>query len=214
VTYYGDEWWINRETINASNYNVTFNESTLAKGYYNKSEVDAMHSGATFAYYLTDHAEGVIGGYRNMTVEEHFFDAQVQVTQTIANDGDLLATFITAPSEPAFHLLSAGLYNAHVHLNATTAGDKSVTVYWELRERYGNGTEVHILNSSESDYIDFGGDHHDIHGSLASDWLLNETGGSRLVASFYGMLYGAGGVPDLLLTGLRRGQLAFTGVSV
>ena len=195
--YYSDEWWINRETINASNYNFTFNTTPLTTDYYNKTEVDALHDSATFSFYFTNHSSDV-APYLNLTVGEHFFDPQVQITETINNDGDLLAEFLTEVNEPQFNLLRAGLYNAHVHLNATTAGDKSVVVYWELEERYSNGTEVHILNSSETDYVDFGGDHHDIHGSLGDDRVLSETG-SRLVVSFYANLYGVGGVPDLTM---------------
>lgn len=195
-TYYSDEWWINRGTINASNYNFTFNDTRLAADYYNKTEIDERHDATTFNYYLTNHSSAV-GTYLNMTVDEHFFDPQVQITETITGDGFSLATFITAPNEPGFNLLTGGLYSVHLHLNATTAGKQSTTVYWELRERYGNNTEVHILNSSESSFVTFGGEPHDVHGTLGEDWLLNETGGSRLVLGVYANLYGAGGNPDL-----------------
>ncbi len=164
---------------------------TLDGRYFTQEQVLDLITGAGFNFYLSDTADGVIGGYNRM------YDAPTGEIKSsigptaITADEFLIATFITSTAHPDFTVLSEGVYALNIHaLTTVGANVKDARIRWKLYERtQPAGAETLLFTSEDSAILTAVETHQDIHATLAVETDLDTT--DRLVLKVYGVREGA-----------------------
>ncbi|KKM24017.1 hypothetical protein LCGC14_1609360 [marine sediment metagenome] len=159
--------------------------------YFTHAEVLDLIEGAAFSFHPSDTADGVIAGYNTM-FDADTDEAESTIAVEITADDTLIKAFITETGQPAFSVMSAGVYAGQLHLSATTAGKKDTKIYWTLSKRAAGGAETLLITSEESAVLTNVDTHYEIHGVLSTDQTLLSD--DRLVFKVYGNQdTGAGG---------------------
>ena len=145
-------------------------------------------------FFLTDDAS--IGGYFD-AAESPTGAATGTLTTTGLTEGDdkPLDGFITESGFPGVTVLSAGVYNIHLHVQRS-AGNRDYTLYFELWTRTDPGGTETLRTTSETS-ANFDDDNEraiNIHATLASDIVINAT--DRLVWKLFANM-GVGNNTDL-----------------
>ena len=190
TTYSSDEVYINKLATN----NFTFNETHLLEGFYNKSSIDSLISGVQFDLFLYNSSDAVLPAYNVMNTSPSS-SGERSITKVIAASGTLLKGFV---SNSSINYLEAGVYSAHLHLNATITGFKDAFVYWTGGIRYANGTEVVLVTSTLSAQLTSLETEYDVHGILPTGFVVNVSG-DKMVAKFYVNVVGVENNPTVWL---------------
>lgn len=168
---------------------LVYNDAT------NKFENKSIHDfigGLNFAFYLSDTADGVIGGYLRM-YDANTGEAESSVNASITGTGIAVEEWITASDQPTFTILSPGVYNVHLHADKSGPGTKECRLYWELYKRATGGAETLLITSEETDPLTTAKAAYVVHGILSTEQTLASD--DRLVLKILGNATGAGTDP-------------------
>lgn len=154
--------------------------------YYTKDEVNDIVEGNTFDFFLNNTLAG-IGSPEYFTMDPtETGEGASTFSDTITNDAFLIDSWATSTSEPTFSALVSGIYAFHIHAETTTGANVgTVRLYWELYRRLADSpfTETLLITSEQSNILVGAELEYDIHGTLATDFMLDVT--DRLVLKVY-----------------------------
>ena len=174
--------------------------AVLDTRYYTQEQILDLIQGATFEYWLSDTADGAIGGY-NLMYPAVTGDAQSTVGPiTIDADPKLIQSFITEISEPNFTVLTEGVYTLNIHASTTVGANvKQAQLRWLIYERtHPGGAETLLATSEDSEPLVAANAHYDIHLVVPAEVQLPDT--DRLVCKLYGVRSGTEpGNPDITI---------------
>ena len=145
-------------------------------------------------FFLTDDAS--TGGYFD-AAESPTGAATGTLTTTGLTEGDdkPLDGFITESGFPGVTVLSAGVYNIHLHVQRS-AGNRDYTLYFELWTRTdpGGAETLRATSENSTNFDDDSENALNIHATLASDIVINAT--DRLVWKLFANM-GVGNATNL-----------------
>lgn len=174
---------------------------TLLDGrYYTEDEVDEIIAGVLLNYWLSDTADGVIGGY-NRLFDTDTGEAQSSIGPiTIAADPTTIKAFVTEIGKPALTILSAGVYALDIHAKTTVGANvKPAHLRWYLKKRtHPGGVETPLLTSEDSSALTDAEEHYTLCTTLAEQIEIGAT--DRLTLLVVGIPEGAKpGDPDVTI---------------
>ncbi len=121
----------------------------------------------------------------NMEMEIYAGEEEISREDITAAPNQLLFVFATLSGEPGGLDLVHGVYNAHMHLEVTGAGARSVDVHWTLSSIDDDGTnEVLIMTSEIETGVSGSEAPYSVHATLGAD--VEVAAASRLLFKLYG----------------------------
>ncbi len=152
--------------------------------------------GLEFDFWLSDTADGVIGGYLRM-YDAPTGEGESTVNALIPGADTAIEEWITAADQPTFTILSAGVYTVHFHAEKDGPGKKDVRVYAELYKRATGGAETLLITLEDSAQLTTSSAQYEVHGTLAAEEMIASD--DRLVLKTYGTPEGAGANPTVTI---------------
>ncbi len=186
-------------TENGDGGNETLGVSYDPSVLYNQDEVNMLVTGVNFDYFLSNTVTGEaapIDTYKLM-YPSSVGGAGATINTSVTGDDVLIAAWITETTEPAFTILSEGVYHFHSHFSVNSVlGVFRARTYWTLSKRTAAGVETLLTTSEMSDQITASEAEYETHGVLnAEEILLSD---DRLVFKLYANQdTGGGGNPTL-----------------
>ncbi len=152
--------------------------------------------GLEFDFWLSDTADGVIGGYLRM-YDAPTGEGESTVNALITGADTAIEEWITASDQPTFTLLSPGVYTVHFHAEKDGPGKKDVRVYAKLYKRATGGAETLLMTFEDSALLTTSSAQYEIHATFAAEETIASD--DRLVLKTYGTPEGAGADPTVTI---------------
>jgi len=160
-----------------------------------KLYVDTVVSSLGIRFYMTNVSSGIETYYIACPLgcpSEDF-----SLTYSGLTNNQFIARWIN-PENMSMATLGAGIYDWHLFA-AKTSGTRTLRVYWQLVERLGNGSEIIIETSANSNLLTSKSDV-SIPLLLSSDYTLFNSS-SRIVGKTYAVVGTSGSAPTITIYG-------------
>jgi hypothetical protein len=183
------------DVVSGNPHEVTAHEV----GTFTQEEIMELFGGATFNYFLSKDAEGVIPDYNLLDAGDELTSEGLITVNDVAADDTLIKSFVTPETEPTFINLDAGIYSCHIHAYVSAVlGNNTIGLYFKLYKRSTLGVETLVVTSDVTKALTTSEEEYELHANLESDVVLASD--DRLVVKLYAnVLTPSGGTPDVTI---------------